>query len=784
MIAFGLWLAPLLLALQPTPPNRPVELQPPRFNARLLAAQESVAPGAEVELAVELDIGKPWHIYHPIILDTGLATKIVLSGPPSARVGDLRYPPPLIGEQVGIRYLEHSGRFCVLTTLRVAADAKPGTTIDLRVDVSGLACIEACVPVEASAALSLPVAATTAAAANERVFAEARMRVMKNWSAGPYLNGSEARLSAEKLKLNEPAELIASVKIEAGHHIQDRDPGVEGLIATQVFVESLDGVDFGDAAAQVWPTAKTRDMPGIGKVRELSGDAQIRIPLKIVDTKFPSGPVTLRVLLQYQACTDAGQCYAPEMVETFVRFVADTPNPPDEKRSAYRVLADGAGAALQPKSSAPGDAERSYPLYLALIFAFLGGLILNVMPCVLPVISLKILSFVQQGGENPGRVLRLGLAFCAGIMVWFWIFAVLSMTGNLPLQYPEVVIGVGSLLFLMALNLFGIFELMLPGDAAGKLDELSAREGYGGAFLKGLLATLLGTACTAPFLAGALVYAATQPRIVAFLVFTAAGFGMALPYLLLVARPGWLKFVPKPGVWMVTFKQATGFVVLGAAVWLLWVLGSQLGANGVVWTVCFWLFLGLAAWMWGMIRFSWSDAARLQMRVAALLVVGVGFWFSYRVMYKPETRTQATADIDAIVRQARSADWSQGIPWAHYQKGLAAQLASKGYTVYVDYTASWCVTCQANKAAVLETDAIRGKLRAMGVIPIEADFSNRDAEMLAEIVAFGRPSVPLNLIYPANRPDDVIVLPVLLTSSVLTAELDRAGASSVEVALP
>jgi thiol:disulfide interchange protein DsbD len=219
-------------------------------------------------------------------------------------------------------------------------------------------------------------------------------------------------------------------------------------------------------------------------------------------------------------------------------------------------------------------------------------------------------------------------------MVWFWVFGVIAAYGSMPLQSSAVVIGIGSIMFVFSLSLFGVYEIVLPGAAAGRLDAAASREGYTGAFLKGLLATLLGTACTAPFLGFALGYALTQPRWVGVAIFTAAGVGMASPYLLLSAKPGWLRFVPKPGPWMVTFKQAMGFVLLATAVWLLWVLGRQVGADGVVWTVAFWGFLGVACWMLGKITPIWSTTKRVVMWSLSLAIAAFGLYFSYFVMFE------------------------------------------------------------------------------------------------------------------------------------------------------
>ena len=339
-------------------------------------------------------------------------------------------------------------------------------------------------------------------------------------------------------------------------------------------------------------------------------------------------------------------------------------------------------------------------------------------------------------------------------------------------------IGVGTVLFLLAMNLFGVFEIMLPGTATGKLDQVASREGYGGAFFKGFLATLLGTACTAPFLATALIYAASQTWFVGFLVFSAAGLGMSTPYLLLAANPKWLKFIPKPGMWMVTFKQAMGFILLGTGVWLLWILGHQLGADAVVWTVAFWGFLGMATWMIGKISPVWTTRSQLTTWIAGLAVALVGYYFSYHVMYRPQGKELTYVTADAVLAYVAKIGWEDHIPWAPYREGIPEELSRRGYTVYVDYTATWCPTCLANKAAVLETDDIRSKMAQTGVIPIEADFSSRDPEMLAKIKSFGRPTVPLNLVYAPNRPDDPQTLPIVLSKNIVRQALDTAGVST------
>jgi thiol:disulfide interchange protein len=736
----------------------------PKFSVKLYAAHASVQPGGQTELAVEINVEKGWHIYDPIILDTGVPTTIGFDVPPGVTVGEARFPSPTLRKEADLEYLTLGNKVVALATLHLASDATL-ESLPIRATVRALACKELCLPVQAQVSLTLPVSAQPPAPANAELFKTARGALPAPLAQAKYIDGSQISVTPEKLGVDQPAEIVLTLPVKKGYHIQDRDPGNKDLIPSRLFIEPLDGLKFD---APQWPPAHVRELPGFGKVREQSGDVKIRVPLQIIDSEFPRGPVALRVLFTYQACADTGVCYPPEWAAGTVRFEADTPNVAAAKKpsalestpaplpvagpaggqdasptldwadgipwqrwqpglaeelaqrghevyvdytatwcltcqtnkkvvletEAVRakmrelgvipILADftNQDPAMQKEINrwsptvpvnvvyAPGNPDKpavlptlltqgevlkalanplryaprqKLNLWLALLGGFLGGLILNVMPCVLPVISIKIISFVQQAGEDPRRVLRLGLAFSAGIMVWFWAFAWLGTRGQVPWQYPEVVVALGSILFVLALNLFGVFEVMLPGAAAGTLDSLASREGYLGAFLKGLLATLLGTACTAPFLAGAFLYALTQPAWVVFLVYTAAGVGMAVPYLLLSAKPAWLRFIPKPGPWMVTFKQAAGFVLLGTVVWLLTILSAQIEARGVVWTVAFWGFLGLATWMFGKAKPTWEPGRKTAMLVASLAVAVLGFWFCYRVMYNWSARTRTGA---------------------------------------------------------------------------------------------------------------------------------------------
>lgn len=771
----------------------------PQFGAKLYADADAIQPGGSAEIAIAVTVADPWHIYHRNPLSTGFPTTFDFELPDGFSVSEIRFPAPKLSKMAGIEYLGYGGTTTFLATLSADKSVETGGEVTLKVKVNALACLESCIPVDTKTSMTLAVKAQSGAAANAKIFDKARKKLPPPLATAPQIKSAKLMLSQDKVRVGDELLLTLVVELEDGWHMQDRDPGVPNLIPARLFIEPIAGFEI-DEERQKWSEPVVVDMPGIGKVRQHDKRVVISTPIKLTDSKVEPGERKAWILFQYQACNDEGVCAFPQLAEMSlpIEIVAKgTAVKTIDAAAVTSSIASGASESVAAGDPAVASVDvtgedhslneaaavrEQTPLWMALSLGLLGGLILNIMPCVLPVISIKVLSFVQQGGENPKRVFRMGLSFCAGIMVWFWLFAALSSTGNLPLQYPAVVIGIGSVLFVMALNLFGVFEIALPGAAAGTMSEMASHEGYAGSFFKGLLATLLGTACTAPFLATALIYATTQPWYVVFLVFSAAGVGMAAPYLLLAWKPAWLKFIPKPGPWMVTFKQGAGFVLIGTAIWLLWVLAGQLGASGVVWTTGFWAFLAVSAWIIGKSKPTWQASSRAMAWTSAIAFAVFGGWFSYGYMYEPEEHQLASTSAAQTVQRVAEQGWEEEIPWAPYRKGLAEELSNLGYTVYVDYTARWCGTCQANKAVVLETDGVRPVMEELGVIPLEADFTNRDEAMLKEINSFDRPSVPLNLIYPAGHPEKVIKLPVTLTTKRVVEALRKAGKSTVNVA--
>jgi thiol:disulfide interchange protein len=392
----------------------------------------------------------------------------------------------------------------------------------------------------------------------------------------------------------------------------------------------------------------------------------------------------------------------------------------------------------------------------AVAFALIGGLILNVMPCVLPVISLKIFGFVSEAGERPDKAFKLALVFSAGIVSCFAVLAAIvtffraigaEVGWGFQFQDYRFVLAIACLVFAFALNLFGVFELTVSARATGGLAKLAAGHGYGGAFFQGAFATILATPCTAPFLGTASAFAFTQPAWATFLIFFSIGIGMALPYLLLAIQPKWLRYLPKPGQWMVHLKQVLGFLLLATLLWLSWIIGRLRGADGMVELGGLLLIIGILAWIKGSF---WTPVSSGRSRVlaalamVAVLVLAIGSYFF------------VTAPSE--------------IPWqAFSQQSLDSALQS-GRPIFVDFTADWCITCKANERFALDSTAVRQAFAQHQVLVLRADWTHGDPEITQILKDHGRAGVPMYLFYPGGKERPPVVLPELISSqSVLDA---------------
>jgi thiol:disulfide interchange protein DsbD len=411
-----------------------------------------------------------------------------------------------------------------------------------------------------------------------------------------------------------------------------------------------------------------------------------------------------------------------------------------------------------------------------LLYAFIGGLILNIMPCVLPVIALKILGFVGESRSDPRHVRKLGLVYALGVLVSFATLAAVVIgvktaghRAGWGMQFgsPVFVVCLTTLVMLVALNLFGVFEVTLGGRALDAAGGLASKHGAAGAFFNGVLATALATPCTAPILSIALGFAFAQKAPVILLMFLAVGVGLAAPYVVLSWNPAWLKFLPKPGAWMEKFKIAMGFPMLATAVWLFNLAAGSYGKS-VLWLGVFLVMVAFAAWIFG--EFVQRGRTRKGVALAILLILLIG---SYA--FALENQLNWRAPITAPDTTSPLKESPDGIAWQRWSPEAVAKARSEGRPAIVDFTADWCLTCQVNKKTSIETSSVRAKLKSMNAVALLGDYTHFPENISAELNRFGRAGVPLVLIYPKNPATPPIVLPEILTPGIVLDALDRAA---------
>jgi thiol:disulfide interchange protein DsbD len=436
------------------------------------------------------------------------------------------------------------------------------------------------------------------------------------------------------------------------------------------------------------------------------------------------------------------------------------------------------GPLAAPAEGAAARAPRPGGVLLAMVgLAFVGGLVLNVMPCVLPVIALKILGFVRQSREAPRRVRKLGLVYGLGVVMSFLVLAGVvvavqeaggAASWGMQMQNVQFRLALTLVVALVALNLFGLFEMTLGSRATGAAAGLAAEPGPWGAFFNGVLATALATPCTAPFLTVALGFAFTQSPPVVVLMFAATALGLAAPSVVLSWQPAWLRFLPKPGPWMERFKVAMGFPMLATAVWLFDLTAPSFGEGGVLWLGLFLVVLALAAWIWG--EFVQRGARRKWLAAGACVVL-VGMGYAYALEERLHWRSPSVRAIG----QGVTRDSPEGIEWRPWSRAAVEQARGQGHPVLVDFTAKWCLTCKLNKRLALDVPAVRAKLKAVNAVAFRADNTDPNAAITAELKHYGRAGVPLVLVFAARLDKPPLVLPALLTRGIVLDALDKAG---------
>jgi thiol:disulfide interchange protein len=679
----------------------------------LLLPVETARAGDTVLAGVRLRMDPKWHTYWRSPGDAGGATEIEWQLPSGVTAGDIQWPAPERYNAEGLTTFVYHDEVVLLVPLKLDSSLAPGP-IELKAKVSWLECEELCLPGKTDVSATLNI-------------------------------GDASKPSAQVALLDAAQKLIPATTGPAGLMADWESPAVEQkrFLLFEWPSNGATDPDFFPYASDDYEVSFTPEKLPV----DVSRNA-FRLEVKSTSGKWPAA---IRGVI-VQTLNGTRQAFE----------VALTPG-------ATQTKSRGATGVTTPTAEQPTSAAKF------LVFALLGGLILNLMPCVLPILSLKVLHIVNQRGAPASHARKHALVYLLGVLVSFWVLAGLVMAGRLAswgeqFQDPRFVVVMTVLMTLVGLNLFGVFEVILPGAAASKASELTAKEGVSGSFFTGALSVVLGASCVAPLLAGAIGWAITQTPFVIFVAFSLIGVGLALPFVLLSFFPALQIMLPKPGAWMEKFKIAMGFPMLATAAWLLSQTADHFGSRGPLWVGLFLVLLGLAAWIFGEFH-QRGRRARGTSLLIALVILGGGYvWALEREL---DWRNPPTDAPGAATSNHNSS--ANGIAWQPWSSDAVAKARAEGRPVLVDFTANWCLTCQLNKKTSLEIDSVRKKLKEINAVALLGDYTRKNPDITEELKRFKQAGVPLVLVYPKDATKPPQILPTLLTPEIVLNALDEAA---------
>ena len=689
----------LLLTLFAVWVCRAAPIQCAHTTIELISEQSAIVPGEEFDLAIRFDLEEEWHIYWRNPGASGLGSEINWTLPDGIEAAEIQWPTPHRIELGGLINYGYEDEAVFIVTMKASKTLLPGQSIPISAEISWLICKDVCLPGDASLEISLPVEEVSAQSKEAPVFARAR-------ASQPDPN------CPWSLRLASLDEVFMKVSIE-GEDIPDElyfyanevgifDPNAKQLLERFGANSVLLGLMLGSENLEI----KTPYISGI--LQSSSGSWEIAIPIpahlpsKISDPKPIVRPVGFEQMLL----------------------------------------------------------SLGLPGFLAL--SFLGGIILNIMPCVLPVLSLKVFSLLKHNGQTKREALRHGLAYTAGVVLSFLLLAVLLFSlraigervgWGFQLQSPSFLVFLAVLFFIFGLNLLGVFEL--GGRLVGADASVSKRHDITGSFAMGVLAAVVGAPCMGPLVAGVSGIAVQADLGIGLSIFGMLGFGLASPFLFLSAFPRLVSFLPKPGPWMESFKQAMGFLLMAAVVFLVSVAGRQGGVDAMSSLLLSLLVCAVAAWIYG----CWAKPSRSKssQRTAKLLSVVLIIGALIFAIWQAKAAYLYYGVVPEL--KATSSQWQAWSP-----ERVEAELAA-GRPVFVDFTASWCLICQVNKRVALRTNATNALFAERDIVALEADWTRHDSEITDALESFGRSGVPLYLFYTPDG--EVSILAQNLTQSLV-----------------
>ena len=676
----------------------PVHAKESHVQASLVAANASIQPGKPFTVALRFQHDPHWHTYW-VNPGTGLATSLTWTLPPGFTAGEIQWPAPnLLKDHTGtIIGNGFEAELFLPVTITPPADLKPGTSVKLDAAADWLMCEDVCMPGDAKVSLTLPVSNDAPApdaqwGAKIAATVAGLPRADANWNVSASRDAKTVTLKVT------PAAIGAHAP--TGLHFFADDNYVAYELPQTVTSDGHGGFVLTLPISPDGP-ADTKKLLGV-LTSENGWLADGSLHGLRVDTDFPAGKIT---------------------------------------------AATSTRASVAPMPPATG-------LFGTLVLAFVGGLILNLMPCVFPVLGIKILGFVNQSGHERSKVVAHGLVFALGVLLSFWtlaaVLALLRQGGaqlgwGFQLQSPAFVFALAALMLVFAMNMSGVFEFGLSATGVGS--NLQSKSGLIGSFFTGVLATVVATPCSAPFLAPALGAALALSVGESFLIFTAIALGLAMPYLLLSIFPQAVKVLPRPGAWMETFKQFMAFPLYATVGYLIWVLAGQTTESGLLMTFFGLVLVAMGVWFYGRWNAPGASAGRARFGlIAGLAVFALGAWMGW---------PQPAAANDIV--------------WEKWSPGTVEKLRSEGRIVYVDFTARWCATCQANKKLVFHSEDVLKYFHDQNIATLRGDWTNKDPLITAELAKYQRSAVPFNVIWKPGKADPTLLPELLTPGTVLDA---------------
>ncbi|MGI9250216.1 MAG: protein-disulfide reductase DsbD family protein [Pseudohongiellaceae bacterium] len=683
-----------------------------QIEVELLSETTSLAPGETTWLGLRLTPAEHWHTYWKMGGDSGAPTSMSeWQMPAGTIIGDIQWPAPhwLPFYDTGLINFGYEQEVILPISITLPEDFNADS-----VTLSTLAywnvCEQLCIPGEERLSITLPITANPT----------------PDETQSPRFQASRATMPLREHNIN---SLIAT----AGERVS-----LAFEVADELFANVQEAWFFPDQRRIIKP-GPLRDVTIQPNFLQITHQQ----PRRMLDNPQVQG------VLVTQDNTGTRTAY---------EFIS-----PARDAASSTIMPIAATGGNDGSGTTPGTITGGLTLYI--LFALLGGLILNLMPCVFPVLSIKALSLAKNASETPRKQRLDGLAYTAGVILAFLLLATVLIALRaggerigwaFQFQHPWFLAFIIYLFFMMGLSLSGLFEI--GTSLMGTGGHLTQRKGYQGSFFTGVLATIVATPCTAPFMGPALGFALSQPWLTAMLVFLALGLGMALPILLLSFIPILSRYLPQPGAWMETFKQFMAFPLYASALFFLWVLGNQVGVMGISLILAACILLAFAAWL-----YQRRLTMNLFMRTATTAIALTALITAAYVTQTPFMQTLATTSL-------QNESTSTPPPNQNFEPFSTTRLntlRAAGRPVFVNMTADWCITCLANEQTSLSTDRVKQSMRNNNITYMKGDWTNENPEITAVLESFNRPSVPLYILYPGNPSAEPIILPQILTPGIL-----------------